>query len=294
MFASACKNAKEFTFPIIISSRQFDGKCSTGIGTYIIINEEGWIVTAWHIVESIKQLIESNNSYNSSVSIRAQIESDDSLKKHEKMRELNKHKISPTAITNFSIFYGDPTLSVSNFSGIPEIDLAIGKLSNFNPTMVKVYPCFKDPIQGMEPGTSLCKLGFPFHEIKPTFDINSSAFNLPDGSLPVPLFPIEGIFTRNILISPIGVRQYELKYIETSSPGLRGQSGGPTFDVHGNIWAIQSSTRHLPLGFGGANNMTTKQKDILENQYLHVGWGVHSESIINFLKENNIKFNISL
>jgi hypothetical protein len=293
MFASACSNAREYTFPIIISSRQVNGNCQTGIGTIVIINEEGWFVTAWHIVEGIKSLRNSVDEYNALIAKRKAIEDDLGMKKHEKMRLLNQIKINPNMVTNFSVFYGI-NCGVSQFLGIQEIDLAIGRLEGFKPEMVKVYPSFKDPKTKMDPGSSLCKLGFPFHNITPTFDDKKSCFNLPDGSLPIPLFPLEGIFTRNVLINSNVPRTYPLKYVETSSPGLRGQSGGPTFDIHGNIWAIQSQTRHLKLGFGENSTLKQKEKEILENQYLHVGWGIHSETIIGFLNENNVKYNVSL
>jgi hypothetical protein len=39
------------------------------------------------------------------------------------------------------------------------------------------------------------------------------------------------------------------KFVEMSSPGLRGQSGGPRFDVNGMVWGLQSRTQHLALGF---------------------------------------------
>ena len=111
----------------------------------------------------------------------------------------------------------------------------------------------------------------------------------------MPLFPLEGIYTRTVTYAdPTGNIKIPLKQIETSSPGLRGQSGGPTFDTHGTIWAIQSQTRHYPLGFGdNANGLSHKAAEHLQNQYLNVGLGVHSETIIEFCKSNNIQIHIS-
>jgi len=39
---------------------------------------------------------------------------------------------------------------------------------------------------------------------------------LPTGVLPVPLFLLEGIFTRNVLAGKSKDEQYEIKYLETS------------------------------------------------------------------------------
>jgi hypothetical protein len=84
---------------------------------------------------------------------------------------------------------------------------------------------------------------------------------------------------------------FPVSFVETSSPGLRGQSGGPTFDVEGNIWAIQSQTRHLPLGFspeikdGGQNHK--------EHQFLNVGMGTHVETLLGLFKLIGIKHSVS-
>jgi hypothetical protein len=42
---------------------------------------------------------------------------------------------------------------------------------------------------------------------------------------------------------------FPLKWIETSSPGLKGQSGGPLLDERGTIWGVQSNTFSYNLGF---------------------------------------------
>ena len=105
---------------------------------------------------------------------------------------------------------------------------------------------------------------------------------------PIPRFPIEGIFTRNINAGKSADKKFDIQYIETSSPGLRGQSGGPIFDVEGKIWAIQSQTRHLPLGF--TPKIRKGNQEIEENQFLNVGWGVHIKTILRFLDEHGVKY----
>ena len=110
------------------------------------------------------------------------------------------------------------------------------------------YQTLKDPAKNFSPGASLCKLGFPFIEIKPTFDEATSNFSIPPEMRNLPFFPIEGIYTHDLNVAdPTGASPFPLTFLETSSPGLRGQSGGPTFDVMGSIWAIQSQTQCLPL-----------------------------------------------
>ena len=76
--------------------------------------------------------------------------------------------------------------------------------------------------------------------------------------------------------------------LETSSPGLRGQSGGPIVDREGTVWAIQSRTVHLQLGF---NPTITKGKSVIEeHQFLNVGLGADAETLKGFLTLNGIGF----
>lgn len=113
---------------------------------------------------------------------------------------------------------------------LSEADLAIGRLDPFDPDSVPVFPVFKNPFS-LRPGTSLCRLGFPFHEIAATFDEARQRFALAPDALPIPRFPIEGIFTREQI--GVHLNGINVKFVETSSPGLGGQSGGPIFDVNG-------------------------------------------------------------
>ena len=290
MFAAACSIAREFTFPIIISSIKVNGECSSGIGSFVLINDEGWFVTAYHILGQLQHLQNSLNAYNELLAKRKSIEDNLSIKRHEKFRQLNTMKVQPDSITNFSVWPGWDGIELGPTFSLPEIDLAVGQLKNFDKTKIKRYPQFKDPNKPMDTGTSLCKLGFPFHTITPTFD-PKIGFILPPGSLPIPLFPLEGIYTRTVEVQTTTPQSFPYRYIETSSPGLRGQSGGPTFDIHGTIWAIQSQTQHLKLGF--ETNGTGKEIEHLKNQYLNVGWGVHSQTLTGFFNSKGISFQSS-
>jgi hypothetical protein len=106
-------------------------------------------------------------------------------------------------------------------------------------------------------GTSLCKLGFPFHEFKAQFDSASSQFIISD---PVTFvrYPLDGILTRYINFEAPD-KSRTAKFVEMSSPGLRGQSGGPWFDVNGVVWGLQSRTQHLALGFSPQVEVNAKK-----------------------------------
>ena len=182
-------------------------------------------------------------------------------------------------------------MALKDVRALPEGDLVIGRLEPFDPDGISTYPVLKDPTSNFHIGTSLCKLGFPFHEIKATFDEPKKSFALAPGCLPLPLFPLEGIYTRNVVAGKSKDGKYDLKFLETSSPGLRGQSGGPIFDRNGIVWAIQSKTAHFPLGF--SPKIQRGGKEVEENQFLNVGWGVHPELLIAFLRDNGVPFRSS-
>jgi hypothetical protein len=82
-----------------------------------------------------------------------------------------------------------------------------------------------------------------------------------------------------------------MKLFETSSPGLRGQSGGPVFDQDGTIWGLQTDTVSYPLGFDPVvPNSNPAQK---VHQFLNVGRCIHVESIIGLLKQNGVKYELA-
>ena len=81
---------------------------------------------------------------------------------------------------------------------VPAADLALGRLEPFDSASVAHYPVWKDPSRDVAPGRNLCKLGFPLHCIVPVYDEKANMFTLPEGSVPLRLFPMEGMFTRMV------------------------------------------------------------------------------------------------
>jgi len=291
MFAKAYSLARNFTHPLIISTRVYNEEVRCTGGAFAVLNEEGWIITAAHLFQSFlahQQHTGELQAYEKQVK---QIEQDQSLTAKQKNKKLGRLKANPLWITNHSFWWGWGGVSVKDVRPLPEGDLVIGRLEPFDKTKVKAYPVIKDPSKGLSPGTSLCKLGYPFHELKASFDEAKNVFTLDPGVVPLPLFPIEGIYTRNAVAGKSKDGKYEIKFLETSSPGLRGQSGGPIFDVNGTVWAIQSKTAHFPLGF--SPKVKKKGKEVEENQFLNVGLGVHPELIVAFLADNQVSFRLS-
>lgn len=290
MFSKAYEIASKFTHPVIVSMRFFDKTVESGLGSFIVLNDEGWIVTAAHILDPAfgqQQHQKEIAAYEDQVK---SIKENDKLKAHLKQRQLKKLKPNNKWITNCSFWWGHDVFRISQFEILRENDLAIGKIENYDKQFQTVYPKLKKP-DNLKNGTSLCKLGYPFHQVKTEFIEESNSFKLDPTVFPVPRFPIDGIFTRNILAGKSKDNKFDIKYLETSTPGLKGQSGGPTFDVEGNLWAIQSRTQHLNLGF--APKIKKDKKEIEENQFLNVGWGVHIDTIIKFLEDKKVAFEMT-
>lgn len=296
MFADAYTKASQFTLPVVISHRRHDGICLASIGTFVMINSDGWAVTALHIIEEIERLTKAAEQFQADEKARQKIYADSSLDKKVRGKSL-KAIPQPQAdtVTHVSPWWGSDQTRFTKYIGVPAVDLAFVHFDPFKAASTFSPPTFKDPQKPMPHGRSLCRIGFPFHEIQPTFDDKLNGFHLPPGALPMPLFPNEGIFTRIVEVvpqpAPDPPAPFKFRLLETSSPGLRGQSGGPIFDAQGTIWAIQSRTVHFPLGFSPpVPNGKPNEK---EHQFLNIGWGVHVETIVGTMRDFGISFALS-
>lgn len=291
MFANAYKLASRFTQPVVISTRSFDKTVDCGCGAFIVVNDEGCIMTVAHLWKSYSAFKEHAKEISDYKEQVCAIEGDPRLDTKRKRRRIARLKANPKWITNHSFWWGWDGVQLKDIRAFTEGDLVIGRLDPFDSKAVPTYPVFKDPATNLNPGTSLCKLGYPFHEIEATFDEATNTFKLAPGAVPLPRFPIEGIYTRNVIVGKSKDGKYDIKLLETSSPGLRGQSGGPIFDVKGTVWAMQSRTKHFALGF--RPKVKKDGEEVEENQFLNVGWGVHPELIVAFLRDNGVKFSLS-
>ncbi|MBL7007229.1 MAG: trypsin-like peptidase domain-containing protein [Spirochaetia bacterium] len=290
MFADAYDITKSFTRPVVISTRMYDNKVDCGCGAFLVLNKDGWIVTVAHLLNSYAVYQQNLKEIAELEEKKLRIQNDGSLNLKQKQSKLRKLKPNQKWIKNHSFWWGNDNLKLKDVIIIGEADLAIGRLESFNPESIKNYPILKNP-RNLRLGTSLCKLGYPFHNISATYDETLNSFRLQPGAIPIPRFPMEGIYTRNLIIGKSKSGKVDIKFLETSTPGLRGQSGGPIFDKYGNVWAIQSHTRHLPLGF--SPKLMRNNKEIEENQFINVGMGVHPETLVNLLVENKIEFSLS-
>ena len=290
MFASACKRASRFTRPVIIRRRFFDKRVRCTCGAFVILNPEGWIVTAAHLWNSYflyQEHVAKIADYDRQV---REIRDDLSLNYEEKHDRIGRLSTDPGWITHISYWWGKEGVLLKDPKFLPDGDLVLGRLEPFEPPEQAVYPVIKDPSR-LDIGTSLCKLGYPFSRIDAIFNEATQSFEFSPGTEHPTRFPVEGIYTRNLRTGKSRDGKYEITFLETSSPGILGQSGGPIFDVKSSLWGVQSRTDMYPLGPATEDGPGKERRE--EPAYFSVGVGIHPELLIGFLLDNDIPFTLS-
>jgi hypothetical protein len=287
MFAHAYEIVRKFTLPLVVAFRQFDKKVLVGAGAMVILNNEGWFASVAHAFQPSFDYQRDRPAVDTFMKQVHAIETDHSKDEGEKRKSMSQLTPNPNWVTDLTFFGLPAGTQLKDARLLAEADLLVARLEPFEPSLVQdTYPILKDP-KVLRPGTSLCKLGFPFHSIGADFDEGTKRFSLTPGAFPMPLFPIEGIFTRHMAAGKSADGKYDIKFLETSSPGLRGQSGGPIFDTKGTIWGIQSHTESLPLDF------RPKVGGVEEHQFLNVGRGVHPDVLVTFLRDQGVPHAVS-
>jgi S1-C subfamily serine protease len=289
LFAQAVALAAQFTFPVIISSRRWTGEVGAGIGSFVLVNADGWVVTAAHIFRPHVAAVQNRASIDALNKEIEALQADAAMKPALKLRRTKqiRGRADKNWITNQSYWWARDGVTLVDVQVFEEADLALGRLDPLPADLVKTLPVFKNPSANMSPGTSLCRLGFPFAEVKATYDEGSDTFSVQRQN---PFFPLEGMFTRTVGRPDAG--GIPVRFIETSAPGLMGHSGGPLFDSQGRVWGIQSRTNHLPLGFRSEIEIAGKKIQV-PPQFINLGWAVHPVTITAFLARHGVSHSVS-
>ena len=197
-----------------------------------------------------------------------------------------------TTIQIKELFVGvtsEPTLKY-RWINHSKYDLSVLIFEDLEDSLYQSHARFLKDSSTLKQGKYLCRLGFPFPEFT-NFQYNAVTDDIEwtnTGQIETPRFPIEGMLTRNYLSN-----DGEIMGIELSTPGLRGQSGGPLFTQEGLVCGMQSGTNHLHLGFDMKNfeyKINGRSIKVTNQPFLHVGHCIHVDIIKAFLKNNNIRF----
>lgn len=291
MFIDAIEEVGKFTRPVHTIVRTYGSKyIIPGSATLFFVNEEGYAITCKHVVEMLAASDHINNAYHNFKEERSRISNDGKFKQGVKGLEM-KYKYHPDATIQMKNTFVDCVDSMSGFTWHvhPTLDLAILKFNDFKTLHYGGYATFVKDTSTIKQGKFLCRLGFPFPEFT-NFSYNTETDDMEwtsNGVVHSPRFPIEGMITRFL------AENEGLYGIEMSTPGLRGQSGGPLFDAEGKIHGMQFSTKHLHLGFDMIDKeimLPTGMKKVNDYSFLHLGQCIHADAIKNFLKLHNVKY----
>ena len=235
MFADAYEKAAAYTFPVVVSTRSWQGTVSSTLAAFVILNDEGWFATAAHVISPHMVWCRHATeiaAYQEAIAA--------SRTKPGKAKGAKDLRPNPDWIVNQSFWWG------SDGPQMVTVHVREGRRPGGRP------PCRPSSLaRGRSTRRSWTRLGcarapacaasaIPFTRCRPSGTPRRTASCCPQASLPPPLFPIEGIFTRQVR-KPGDEKPI---FIETSSPGLRGQSGGPRLRCPGP--AVGDSEPHPP------------------------------------------------
>ena len=285
MFQTACQQLfrQHTILPIEIAIRLESGEVRYGISAAILVNADGWILTAGHVLLDMKKVDDAMKEANLHHQQAEEIRIADNLTPKVKRQRLKAlGKLKPTTPLNQAVRIGRQTTKGWDGKIFNPADVGILKVNDF--TIPDGYdpPCFRT--EPLDIGEMVCRAGYPFYQAAVTWDEKANRFVSREES--VPLFVNEGIVSRFMKFELQSVEDSieHTKFIETSSPGLRGQSGGPLIDKDGKICGMQSHTAHYPLDF------SPKKGDQTEHQFLNVGRAVHVDTIRWYLDQLNISY----
>lgn len=291
MFVNAIEIASGYTRAIHTISRNIDRtEILPGAATLFFINSDGWALTCRHVVELLigsDNLQKRKNDYLNDLTAIKGRKNERQLKR-ELLKKYDYIKNPIYEIYNCFMNCIEGDLQSEIFIH-PDLDIALIHFVNYTSLKCNVFPVFAKDGDSLKQGKYLCRLGFPFPEFTNYFyDSNEDKIKWnQSGRIYSPSFPIEGMVTRHLVDANQKILGFEM-----STPGLRGQSGGPVFDQNGIIWGMQFATNHLDLDFDVKQEVSRngKKTNVEDHAFLHVGHCIHVNALKEFMNSNNVQF----
>lgn len=271
MFIEAIEENIKYTRALLTGKLIYqDLNIVNGISSLIVLNNDGDILTTAHVAELFLITDETNEVYYPILD-EMKGKSKKEIAKIEEKYGIKKDTV--IALQNVIIDIADNPGRLNIIKHV-NLDLAIVRIENKKNIFVKDFPTFR--AHDLSIGENICKLGFAFPEYDTFyFDEKSNRIKMHNNVMHFPIFPFDGIVTRNIL-DP----NNEISMFEMSTPCLPGQSGGPIFDAQGRVCGVLIGTKRIASVYN--NEMPFN---------LDLGIGIHASSIMQFLDDNNIKYN---
>ncbi|MBC7889234.1 MAG: trypsin-like peptidase domain-containing protein [Ferruginibacter sp.] len=291
MFESAIEKISGFTRPLHTISRTYGGLVIPGSSTFFFVNDKGVAITCKHVASLIPAADDINAAYLKFKRERDKLANDSRYHKLLKGLETKyKYDKETTVQLKNNFLNCFDKLEQITCHVHPTLDLAIIEFKGFEKILYNGHASFIKNSSNIRQGKYLCRIGFPFPEFN-NFKHNPASDDIEwtnTGNPNSPTFPIDGIITRFTGDATEGITG-----IEMSTPGLKGQSGGPLFDTDGKIYGMQFATNHLHLGFDLQDKeiMNGGKKTKVSNYpFLHVGIAIHADKIKTFLRQHAIDF----
>jgi len=293
MFTQAIEIAEKFTRPIHSISRYYGSTIiQPGTATLFFINSDGWALTCAHVAKQLivaEELAGKANNFKKELSERRGTQKGKRLiKELEKKYNYSKSTLFELHNLFVNCIEGKLKFQLIKHPNM-NIDAALIKFEDYDKLRCDTFPIFPSDTSALQQGKFLCRLGFPFPEFK-NFGYdkqNDKSIWTDTGQPNTPRFPLEGMLTRHVGDSEGNIIGFEL-----STPGLRGQSGGPAFDADGKVWGMQSQTAHLDLNFDIDQKVIRRgiAKSVTDHAFLHVGRCIHVDVLKSFMRDNNVQF----
>src|SRR5262249_55802274 len=114
LFSTALDMAEKFTLPVVFTRRFRSGNLSSTLGTFIVVNRDGWILTADHIVGEILKIVQSQAALQNYDLAKQAIENDSNIKPQEKRRRIQKLVVNDEWITEQAVLWGYQSWTMLN------------------------------------------------------------------------------------------------------------------------------------------------------------------------------------
>jgi hypothetical protein len=149
MFKNALRIAEHFTLPVLLSRKTIAGRCAGNVGTCVVINRDGWIVTAAHLLRQWSQLQAEVQAVMDYPKLRKTIEDDITVSRQERKRRLAAMpRQRPDSSDQCSAFWGvlgavlvEWQYIAISAPGWDEVaDIGVGRLEPFDHNSISNYP----------------------------------------------------------------------------------------------------------------------------------------------------------
>ena len=289
MFKSAIVESLRWTSPIFTIVRYIDDTdVVPGAATLMVVNADGWVLTCKHVLNELlaaEQVAVRRAAFLADKSALGPNASKHSLKK---LKAKHGYDAEPVYELLHQLSVVD-TFSGYTYHAHPDLDLALIKITGFTQLRVSSFPTFSAAPSPPAHGEFLCRVGFPFPEFTHFhFDAATDSIGWNAGaSSTTPYFPLEGMVTRHLRGAAGDIFGFEM-----STPGLRGQSGGPVVDAGGVVHGMQFETAHLDLNFDvkTAVRRGPSKPKVTSTPFLHVGRAISAHAICAFMTANGVTF----